>query len=83
MDTGATTMVAKSIAKHSPVLSPLGRASSSSSIVVSGPELPGLNEHQWRALASYEEIVFARTTPEQKLRIVREFQRDNVGKQFW
>ena len=48
------------------------------SIVISGPELLTLNEHQWQALTEYEEVVFARTTPEQKLRIVREFQRDNV-----
>ena len=47
-------------------------------LVISGPELLTLNEHQWQALTLYEEIVFARTTPEQKLRIVREFQRDNV-----
>lgn len=37
-----------------------------------------LNENQWAALTHYEEIVFARTTPEQKLRIVREFQRENT-----
>lgn len=47
-------------------------------IVLSGPELISLNEHQWETLTQYEEIVFARTTPEQKLRIVREFQRKNV-----
>jgi sodium/potassium-transporting ATPase subunit alpha len=33
-----------------------------------------LNEEQWTQLCTYNEIVFARTTPEQKLRIVREFQ---------
>ncbi len=44
------------------------------SIVISGPELLTLNEAQWSRLASYTEIVFARTTPEQKLRIVRELQ---------
>lgn len=37
-----------------------------------------LNESQWEQLTGYEEIVFARTTPEQKLRIVREFQSNNV-----
>ncbi|KAJ4129766.1 hypothetical protein NW768_006735 [Fusarium equiseti] len=47
-------------------------------IVLSGPELMTLNEHQWENLTRYEEIVFARTTPEQKLRIVREFQRHSV-----
>ncbi|KAH8662348.1 putative H /K ATPase alpha subunit [Xylariales sp. PMI_506] len=44
------------------------------SIVLSGPELLRMSEHQWRVLTEYEEIVFARTTPEQKMRIVREFQ---------
>ncbi|KPM39669.1 Sodium/potassium-transporting ATPase subunit alpha-1 [Neonectria ditissima] len=43
-------------------------------IVLSGPELITLNEGQWDQLATYQEIVFARTTPEHKLRIVREFQ---------
>ncbi|KAF2197868.1 calcium ATPase [Delitschia confertaspora ATCC 74209] len=49
------------------------------SIVLSGPELMTLNEYQWEQLCQYQEIVFARTTPEQKLRIVKEFQsRDNI-----
>lgn len=49
------------------------------SIVLSGPELITLNEYQWEQLCRYDEIVFARTTPEQKLRIVREFQsRDEI-----
>ncbi|KAI0471196.1 hypothetical protein F4859DRAFT_484726 [Xylaria cf. heliscus] len=49
-----------------------------SSIVISGPELLNLNEYQWSLLTQYEEIVFARTTPEQKLRIVKEFQKSGV-----
>ena len=44
------------------------------SIVISGPDLLTLDDHQWDVLVQYEEIVFARTTPEQKLRIVRKFQ---------
>lgn len=49
------------------------------SIVLSGPDLVNLTEAQWEHLCTYEEIVFARTTPEQKLRIVKEFQaRDNI-----
>lgn len=49
------------------------------SIVLSGPELITLDEHQWDQLCQYDEIVFARTTPEQKLRIVKEFQaRDEI-----
>lgn len=47
-------------------------------IVLSGPDLMSLSDHQWASLTEYEEIVFARTTPEQKLRIVREFQKNNV-----
>lgn len=47
-------------------------------LVISGNELTGLSDHQWEVLTQYEEIVFARTTPEQKLRIVREFQKKEV-----
>lgn len=49
------------------------------SISLSGPELITLNDNQWNQLCEYDEIVFARTTPEQKLRIVKEFQkRENI-----
>lgn len=49
------------------------------SITLSGPELNTLNDAQWEQLCAYDEIVFARTTPEQKLRIVKELQaRDNI-----
>ena len=51
----------------------------SGSICLSGPELITLNDNQWTQLCQYEEVVFARTTPEQKLRIVKEFQaRNNI-----
>ncbi len=42
-----------------------------SSIVISGPELINLNDGQWNALCEYDEVVFARTSPEQKLRIIK------------
>ncbi|KAI0757131.1 sodium-potassium ATPase [Daedaleopsis nitida] len=45
------------------------------SIVLTGPELDQLDAGQVDQLCKYEEIVFARTTPEQKLRIVHEFKR--------
>jgi sodium/potassium-transporting ATPase subunit alpha len=49
------------------------------SIVLAGKDLQEMNDNQWEQLCQYEEIVFARTTPEQKLRIVKEFQkRKNV-----
>ncbi|KAG1218197.1 hypothetical protein G6F68_021628 [Rhizopus microsporus] len=38
-----------------------------------------LNDSQWEQVCAYEEIVFARTSPNQKLRIIKEFQkRENV-----
>ncbi|KIV88710.1 hypothetical protein PV10_08368 [Exophiala mesophila] len=44
-------------------------------IVLTGSELMTLSEHQWKTLTmEYSEIVFSRTTPDQKLRIVKEFQ---------
>ena len=53
--------------------------SSPRSLVISGPELMVLNDTQWEQLCQYDEVVFARTTPEQKLRIVKEYQaRDNL-----
>jgi sodium/potassium-transporting ATPase subunit alpha len=48
--------------------------SSTQSLVLSGPDLMEMNESQWHQACQYTEIVFARTTPEQKLRIVKEFQ---------
>lgn len=47
---------------------------SPTSIVLSGPDLITFNDAQWSSLCKYDEIVFARTTPEQKLRIVKELQ---------
>src|SRR6266702_994331 len=44
------------------------------SIVVTGAELETLTPEQEEILCAYQEIVFARTTPEQKLRIVRSMQ---------
>lgn len=44
-------------------------------IVLTGADLMTLLPHQWDSLTTqYSEIVFSRTTPDQKLRIVREFQ---------
>ncbi|KAI1441150.1 hypothetical protein F5Y02DRAFT_431454 [Annulohypoxylon stygium] len=49
------------------------------SLLLEGSGLSGLVKEDWDMICEYEEIVFARTTPEQKLRIVNEFQeRDNV-----
>lgn len=58
----------------SPPAEKIDTVSSPRSIVLSGPDLMTLSEYQWNQLCKYEEIVFSRTTPDQKLRIVREFQ---------
>ncbi|KAJ5369674.1 uncharacterized protein N7496_005766 [Penicillium cataractarum] len=50
---------------------------SQSALLVSGSDLMGFNEFQWEQLCQYREIVFSRTTPHQKLRIVRELQSRN------
>ncbi|MCO5613565.1 hypothetical protein L7F22_067842 [Adiantum nelumboides] len=41
-----------------------------SSLVVEGRDMNDLNEEKWNIICRYQEIVFARTTPEQKLSIV-------------
>lgn len=51
-----------------------GEPSSHKAIALEGPELMTLNDNQWDQLTEYQEIVFARTTPEQKLHIVKHFQ---------
>lgn len=49
------------------------------SLVLSGSDMITLNDAQWEQVCAYEEIVFARTSPNQKLRIIKEFQkRENV-----
>ena len=49
------------------------------SLLLEGHQIARLTGDDWDIVCQYEEIVFARTTPEQKLRIVNEFrERDNV-----
>ncbi|KAL2132267.1 hypothetical protein VTI74DRAFT_4007 [Chaetomium olivicolor] len=48
-------------------------------LLLEGNQIARLTHDDWDVVCSYQEIVFARTTPEQKLRIVTEFrERDNV-----
>ncbi|CAF3787505.1 unnamed protein product, partial [Rotaria magnacalcarata] len=44
-------------------------------IVVAGADISYMDDYMWDWVLSHQELVFARTTPEQKLRIVVEFQR--------
>ena len=48
-----------------------------SSLLLNGPDIENLTEKDWRILTKFQEIVFARTTPDLKLRIVKEFQHDD------
>ncbi|GAB1194094.1 hypothetical protein APSETT444_003335 [Aspergillus pseudonomiae] len=49
------------------------------SLLVDGKHISALNDWQWDTICKYEEIVFARTSPEHKYRIVQELKsRDNV-----
>jgi sodium/potassium-transporting ATPase subunit alpha len=43
-------------------------------ITINGSVLSSLDKHSWDLILKHEEIVFARTTPEHKLRIVQECQ---------
>ncbi|THC93834.1 hypothetical protein EYZ11_006686 [Aspergillus tanneri] len=52
---------------------------SQTSLLLEGPSISQLTDEDWDVVCQYEEIVFGRTMPEQKLRIVNEFRaRDNV-----
>ncbi|UJR18712.1 hypothetical protein I4U23_005619 [Adineta vaga] len=42
-------------------------------VVVTGSDIHSMDDHMWDWVLSHKEIVFARTSPEQKLRIVMEF----------
>ncbi|KAG7443380.1 calcium ATPase [Guyanagaster necrorhizus] len=44
------------------------------SLVLSGSDLVGMTESQWKQALAFDEIVFARTTPQQKLQIVKKLQ---------
>ena len=46
------------------------------SLLLTGNDLDMLTSDDWRLVTAYKEIVLARTTPEQKLRTVKEFQSD-------
>ncbi|KIM77897.1 hypothetical protein PILCRDRAFT_11576 [Piloderma croceum F 1598] len=44
------------------------------SLVLSGQEMMTMTESQWAQTMTFDELVFARTSPQQKLQIVRTFQ---------
>lgn len=46
------------------------------SLLLTGNDLDLMDDVDWRIVTKYKEIVLARTTPEQKLKTVKEFQSD-------
>ena len=46
------------------------------SLLLTGSDLVNFKPYHWRKVTKYDEVVFARTTPEQKLNVVKEFQSD-------
>lgn len=50
---------------------------SQTSLLLEGPSLSQLTDADWDVICGYQEIVFGRTMPEQKLRIVNEFRSRN------
>jgi sodium/potassium-transporting ATPase subunit alpha len=47
----------------------------SDALVVRGTDIPKFTEEIWNWVLSHNQLIFARTSPEQKLRIVKEYQR--------
>ncbi|CAF0782971.1 unnamed protein product [Brachionus calyciflorus] len=47
-----------------------------SALLLTGSDIESMSDDDWRLVTPYQEIVLARTTPEQKLRTVKEFQND-------
>ena len=53
----------------------ISSSSENQSLLLEGTQLGDLSDADWDVVCQYEEIVFGRTTPEQKLRIVNELKR--------
>jgi sodium/potassium-transporting ATPase subunit alpha len=52
----------------------LSRSSNNRALLL-GAQLAEISDNDWGVVCAYEETVFGRTTPEQKLRIVNELKR--------
>jgi sodium/potassium-transporting ATPase subunit alpha len=53
-----------------------GKSYAKSALLLTGADLQNFTSEDWRKVTPYEQIVFARTSPEQKLKTVKEFQQD-------
>ncbi|CAN3362301.1 calcium-transporting ATPase 1 [Diutina catenulata] len=45
-------------------------------ISITGPQMGQLSDQQWSKICGYDELVFTRTTPQQKLLIIKQFQKN-------
>ncbi len=52
------------------------RQEKNKSLLLNGSDFQFISNQEWRLITKYDQIVFARISPEQKLFIVKEFQRD-------
>ncbi|KAJ9663799.1 hypothetical protein H2201_005520 [Coniosporium apollinis] len=69
-DTFETVVASGDSVPHTQVATSLNHTHTS--LLLEGPSISKLTDDDWDLVCSYEEVVFARTTPEQKLRIVKE-----------
>lgn len=69
-ETSSTTDVEKGVQFGQGADEPISGEVINSSLLIEGSEMNNLTEPQWNIICRYDEIVFARTTPEQKLSIV-------------
>lgn len=80
MITGDHPGTAKSIAQEVGIitrqvaLNSLSPTETDQAVVITGSDLNTFDEHQWKKTLGHPEIVFARTSPQQKLEIVRNLQ---------
>lgn len=72
-DTFETIVRNRSLVGGSQEREPSVAASSQTRLLLEGTDIAKLEDEDWDIICPYEEIVFARTTPEQKLKIVKEF----------
>lgn len=72
-----TGIVSGNVDTHTDLLRYAGDGSDTEierAISITGPDLVKMSDLDWSALTRYQELVFTRTTPEQKLLIIKQFQ---------
>lgn len=54
----------------------VGHLTGALAVSITGPQLNSLTDDQWKDIIGYQELVFTRTTPQQKLMIIQQFQKN-------